>query len=89
MVYNVDMEQSRQEGVAADELKQFIERIERLLEDKAAVQTDIKEVYAELKGRGYDAKVIRTIIRDRGKDHAELQEEEAIMELYKQALGMA
>lgn len=89
MVYNVDMEQSRQEGVAADELKQFIERIERLLEDKAAVQTDIKEVYAELKGRGYDAKVIRTIIRDRGKDHAELQEEEAITELYKQALGMA
>lgn len=89
MVYNVDMEAARTESVAADELKQFIERIERLLEEKAAIQSDIKDVYAELKGRGFDAKVVRTIIRDRAKDHAELQEEEAITELYKQALGMA
>ena len=89
MVYEVDIEKSRQESVAADELKQFIERIERLEEDKAAVTSDIKDVYTEAKGRGFDTKIIRGIIRDRKKDHAELQEERAIGELYRQALGMA
>lgn len=88
MVYEVDMEKSRQEGVAADELKQFIERIERLEEEKAGIQGDIKDVYSELKGRGFDAKIVRGIIRDRKKDHAELQEEQAIGELYREALGM-
>ncbi|GGC63982.1 DUF2312 domain-containing protein [Chelatococcus reniformis] len=76
-------------GVAAEELKQFIERIERLEEEKAALAGDIKEVFAELKGRGFDAKAVRTILRIRKKDHAERQEEEAILELYMQALGMA
>lgn len=89
MVHNVDMEAARAESVAADELKQFIERLERLTEEKKGIQGDIKEVFAELKGRGFDAKAVRTILRDRAKDHAELQEEEAILELYKQALGMA
>lgn len=89
MVYSVDMEQSRQESVAADELKQFIERLERLTEEKKGIQGDIKEVFAELKGRGFDSKAVRTILRDRAKDHTERQEEEAILELYKQALGMA
>ena len=76
-------------GVAADELKQFIERIERLEEEKAGIAGDIKEVFAELKGRGFDAKAIRSILRIRKKDHAERQEEEAILELYMQALGMS
>ena len=76
-------------SVAADELKQFIERIERLEEEKAGIAGDIKEVFAELKGRGFDAKAVRTILRIRKKDHAERQEEEAILELYMQALGMA
>jgi uncharacterized protein (UPF0335 family) len=76
-------------GVAADELKQFIERVERLEEEKAAISGDIKEVFAEMKGRGFDVKAIRTILRIRKKDHAERQEEEAILELYMQALGMA
>ena len=76
-------------GVAADELKQFIERIERLEEEKAGIAGDIKEVFAELKGRGFDVKAIRQILRIRKKDHAERQEEEAILELYMQALGMA
>jgi len=75
-------------GVAADELKQFIERIERLEEEKAGIAGDIKEVFAELKGRGFDSKAIRQILRIRKKDHAERQEEEAILELYMQALGM-
>ena len=76
-------------GVAADELKQFIERVERLEEEKAAIAGDIKEVFAEMKGRGFDVKAIRSILRIRKKDHAERQEEEAILELYMQALGMA
>ncbi len=75
-------------GVAADELKQFVERIERLEEEKSGISGDIKDVFAELKGRGFDAKAIRSILRIRKKDHAERQEEEAILELYMQALGM-
>jgi len=76
-------------GVAADELKQFIERLERLEEEKAGIAGDIKEVFAELKGRGFDAPAVRQILRIRKKDHAERQEEEAILEHYLQALGMA
>ncbi|GGG35389.1 DUF2312 domain-containing protein [Chelatococcus composti] len=75
-------------GVAAEELKQFIERIERLEEEKAAIAGDIKEVYAEAKGRGFDTKAIRRIISIRKKPPEERQEEEAILELYMQALGM-
>ena len=76
-------------GVAAEELKQFVERIERLEEEKAGIAGDIKDVFAELKGRGFDSKAVRSILRIRKKDHAERQEEEAILELYMQALGMA
>jgi uncharacterized protein (UPF0335 family) len=80
---------SSAEGVAADELKQFIERLERLEEEKAGIMGDIKEVFAELKGRGFDSKAVRTILRIRKQDHSERQEQEAILELYMQALGMA
>ncbi len=76
-------------SVAADELKQFIERLERLEEEKAGLLGDIKEVFAELKGRGFDAKAVRTILRIRKQDHSERQEQEAILELYMQALGIA
>ena len=76
-------------GVAAEELKQFIERIERLEEEKAGIAGDIKDVFAELKGRGFDAKAVRQILRIRKQDHSERQEQEAILELYMQALGMA
>jgi uncharacterized protein (UPF0335 family) len=74
--------------VAAGELRQLIERIERLEEEKAALADDVKEVMAEAKGRGFDTKAIRTLIRLRKKDQAERQEEEAILDLYKAALGM-
>jgi uncharacterized protein (UPF0335 family) len=77
------------ESVAADQLKSFVERIERLEEEKAGIAGDIKEIYAEAKGNGFDTKVMRKIISLRKKDHAERQEEEAILELYLQALGMA
>ena len=77
------------ESVAADQLKAFIERIERLEEEKAALAGDIKEVFLEAKGNGFDTKAMRKILSLRKKDHAERQEEEAILELYMQALGMA
>ena len=75
--------------VAAGQLRAFIERIERLEEEKQAIADDIKEVFAELKGTGFDTKAVRAIIRLRKKDQAERQEEEAILDLYKAALGMA
>ncbi len=77
------------ETVASAELRQFIERIERLEEEKATLQDDIKDVFAEAKGRGFDIKAMRAIIRLRKKDKAEREEEEAMIELYKAALGMA
>nr|DAH75511.1 MAG TPA: UPF0335 protein [Caudoviricetes sp.] len=76
------------EGVAAAELRTFIERIERLEEEKTTLQDDIKEVVAEAKGRGYDTKIIRQIVRLRKKDANERNEEEAILDLYMTALGM-
>jgi uncharacterized protein (UPF0335 family) len=74
--------------VAAGQLRAFIERIERLEEEKQTLAEDIKEVYAEAKGTGFDTKAVRTLIRLRKKDQAERQEEEAILDLYKAALGM-
>jgi uncharacterized protein (UPF0335 family) len=76
------------ESVAADQLKAFIERIERLEEEKAGIAGDIKDVYAEAKSNGFDTKVLRKIVSLRKRDYAERQEEEAILELYMQALGM-
>jgi uncharacterized protein (UPF0335 family) len=77
------------QAVAAGQLRAFIERIERLEEEKKTISDDIKDVYAELKGTGFDTKAVRTLIRLRKKDQSELQEEEAILDLYKAALGMA
>jgi uncharacterized protein (UPF0335 family) len=81
-------ETSTTETVAAAELRQFIERVERLEEEKAAIQGDIKDVMGEAKGRGYDTKAIRTIIRLRKKDANERIEEETILQTYMAALGM-
>jgi uncharacterized protein (UPF0335 family) len=74
--------------VAAGQLRAFIERVERLEEEKQSLADDIKDVYAEMKGTGFDTKAVRTIIRLRKKDQAERQEEEAMLDLYKSALGM-
>ena len=76
------------ETVAADQLRAFIERIERLEEEKAGIAEDIRSVYAEAKGNSFDTKAIRKIIALRKKDFAERQEEEAILNLYLNALGM-
>ena len=74
--------------VTAGELRQFIERFERLDEEKKAIAEHQKEVMAEGKARGYDTKVLRKLIALRKKDPADVSEEEAILEVYKQALGM-
>lgn len=74
--------------VAAGQLRSFIERIERLEEEKKALADDIKEVYAEAKGTGFDTSAIRQLIRIRKQDASERQEAEAILELYMSALGM-
>ena len=78
-----------QNSVAADDLKALIERIERLEEEKAALASDIRDVYTEAKAKGFDTKILRKIVGIRKKDHAERQEEEAILDLYLTALGMA
>ena len=73
---------------AKDQLKSIIERIERLEEEKKAISDDIRDVYAESKGNGFDVKALRTIVRLRKQDPNERQEHETILETYMQALGM-
>ena len=74
--------------VTADELRQFIERIERLDAEKKDLAEQQKEVMAEAKGRGYDTKVMRKLITLRKRDQNDIAEEEAILEMYKEGLGM-
>ncbi|WP_297769757.1 DUF2312 domain-containing protein [uncultured Roseovarius sp.] len=75
--------------VTADELRQFVERIERLEMEKKDIADQIKEVFAESKARGYDQKALRTLISLRKKDSDEVAEQEAVLQLYKEALGMS
>ena len=74
--------------VTSDELRQFIERIERLDSEKKDLMEQQKEVMAEAKGRGYDTKIMRRLIGMRKRDQADVAEEEAILDMYRQALGM-
>jgi uncharacterized protein (UPF0335 family) len=75
-------------GIAADRLKSFIERIERLEEERKALSNDIKEVYAEAKGTGFDVKIMRQVIRLRRMDKDDLDEQETLLDVYRRALGM-
>ncbi len=75
-------------GIAAQRLRSFIERIERLEEEKAALAADIREVYAEAKGDGFDVKTMRQIVRLRKLDSSDRAEQEALLDLYKTALGL-
>ena len=75
-------------GVPAAQLKAIIERIERLEEEKKALAEDIKDIYAEAKGNGFDVKILRKIIAIRKRDQEELDEEETMLEVYLRALGM-
>ncbi len=76
-------------GFAQDRLRSFIERIERLEEEKAGLTADIKEVYDEAKGTGFDARIMRQVVRLRKMEPADRQEQEMILDTYMHALGMA
>ena len=73
---------------AKDQLKAFVERVERLEEEKKTISDDIRDVYAEAKGNGFDTKALRTVVRLRKQDKEEREEHEAILDTYLQALGM-
>lgn len=75
-------------GVAADRLRSLIERIERLEEERKALGSDIKDIYAEAKSAGFDVKVLRQIIRIRKQEPAEVEEQESLLDVYRRALGM-
>jgi len=73
---------------AKDQLKAFVERVERLEEEKKAISDDIRDVYAEAKGNGFDVRALRTVVRLRKQDVNERREQEAVLETYLHALGM-
>lgn len=75
-------------GVAAEQLQSLIMRIERLEEDKANIAADIREVFSEAKGQGFDVKIMRQVIRLRKMEESDYKEQEEILDLYKRALGM-
>ena len=75
-------------GFAKEHLKSFIDRIERLEEERNALTADIREVYSEAKGTGFDTKIMRQIVRLRKLDKADYQEQEALLDLYKRAMDM-
>jgi uncharacterized protein (UPF0335 family) len=75
-------------GIAGDRLKSFIERIERLEEERRTLGADLKEVYAEAKGTGFDTKIMRQIVRLRRMDKDDLDEQETLLDVYRRALGM-
>ncbi len=75
-------------GIAGDQLKSYIERIERLEEEKATLTADIREVFSEAKGNGFDVKIMRQVIKIRKMDKEDVQEQEELLDLYKRAIGM-
>lgn len=75
-------------GIAADRLRSFVERVEKLEEEKAALTADIRDVYAEAKGAGFDVKTLRQIVRLRKLDAADRQEQEHLLDLYKRVLEL-
>ena len=75
-------------GIAADRLRSLIERVERLEEERKALGSDIKDIFAEAKSAGFDVKVIRQIIRIRKQEPAEVEEQETLLDVYRRALGM-
>jgi len=76
-------------GVAGDQLRSYLERVERLEEEKAALMADIREIFAEAKGNGFDVKIMRQVLKLRKMDGDDRAEAETLLDLYKRALGMA
>jgi uncharacterized protein (UPF0335 family) len=87
-LFHMKQNENMRANFAKDQLKAIVERIERLEEEKKTISDDIKDVYGEAKGNGYDVKALRTIIRMRKQDANERAEQETILETYLQALGM-
>jgi len=81
------IDQADSQRVAASELRQFVERIERLRSEQADIKEQEKEVFAELKSRGYMSRPIRTLIKERATDPDKLAEDQAVLEMYREALG--
>lgn len=76
-------------GIAGDQLKSYIERIERLEAEKAELAADIREVFAEAKGNGFDVKIMRQLLKLRKMDRDEAAEQETLLDVYKRAIGMS
>jgi uncharacterized protein (UPF0335 family) len=83
-----ESEEAKVGGIAADRLRSLIERIERLEEERKALGSDIKDIYAEAKSAGFDVKVIRQIISIRKQEPADVEEQETLLDVYRRALGM-
>lgn len=81
-------QKTRAGGVAADQLRSIIERIEKLEEEKTAIGADIRDVFSEAKGNGFDTKALRSIVKLRRMDAGEREEQEAVLDTYRRALGM-
>jgi uncharacterized protein (UPF0335 family) len=79
---------AKKESIAADRLRSLVERVERLEEERKTLASDIKDIYAEAKGAGFDVKVMRQLIRIRKQEPAEVEEQETLLDVYRRALGM-
>jgi uncharacterized protein (UPF0335 family) len=88
MAKPVSEEEIKAGGVAVDRLRSLVERIERLEEERKALSSDIKDIYAEAKSAGFDVKVLRQLIRIRKQEAAEVEEQETMLDIYRRALGM-
>jgi uncharacterized protein (UPF0335 family) len=84
----VDKNAAKTGGIAADRLRSLVERIERLEEERKALGSDIKDIYAEAKSAGFDVKVLRQLIRIRKQEPADVEEQETLLDVYRRALGM-
>ena len=84
----VEKDQAETGGIAADRLRSIVDRIERLEEERKALGSDIKDIYAEAKSAGFDVKVLRQLIRVRKQEAAEVEEQETMLDVYRRALGM-
>ena len=84
----VEQTETKTGGIAADRLRSLVERIERLEEERKALGSDIKDIYAEAKSAGFDVKVLRQLIRIRKQEAADVEEQETLLDVYRRALGM-
>jgi uncharacterized protein (UPF0335 family) len=84
----VDKNEAKTGGIAADRLRSLVERIERLEEERKALGSDIKDIYAEAKSAGFDVKVLRQLIRIRKQEPADVEEQETLLDVYRRAIGM-